>query len=119
MDSNTHSTDQPAGPPDEVAALGTAVAALAAQDLGGLPEAVRAQRVLELRRLLDRLEGHWLKELAGLDAWGAAGAEAEFQAGSTAGWLGARLRMGPVPPTGPSGPPEPCSVAPSRRPPRP
>jgi hypothetical protein len=33
MDSNTHSTDQPAGPPDEVAALGTAVAALAAQEV--------------------------------------------------------------------------------------
>jgi hypothetical protein len=106
MDSNTHSISGPirqsvgesdggaAGPPDELAVLGAAVEALAARDLGGLSDAVRAERVLGLRRLLDRLEGQWLKELAAVDARGCAGAEADVQAGSTAGWLRTRLRMG-------------------------
>ena len=98
MDSNTHSashpTRHPTRQPDELAVLATAVEDLAAQDLDGLTDAVRAERVLELRQLLDRLEGHWLKELAGVDARGAAGAEHDLQAGSTAGWLRARLRMG-------------------------
>ncbi len=67
---------------------------LAAQDLAGLPDAVWAERVLALRRLVDRLEGHWLKELATVDARGAAGAEEGLQAGSTAGWLRSRLRLG-------------------------
>jgi hypothetical protein len=62
--------------------------------LAGLSDAVRAERVLALRRLLDRMEGHWLKELAGVDARGAAGAEQDVQAGSTAGWLRARLHAG-------------------------
>src|SRR4029453_9580830 len=39
------------------------------------------------------LEGQWLKELAGVDARGEAGAEQDCQFGSTAGWLRARLRM--------------------------
>src|SRR5215216_43790 len=90
MDSNTHSTGQPAG----LAALTAAVEELAAQDLDGLPDAVRAERVLGLRRLLDRLEGHWLQELATVDARGAAGADHDLQVGSTASWLRARLRMG-------------------------
>jgi hypothetical protein len=47
-----------------------------------------------LRRLLDRLEGHWLSEVAAVDARSAAGAEQGLQAGSTAGWLRSRLRMG-------------------------
>jgi Domain of unknown function (DUF222)/HNH endonuclease len=46
-----------------------------------------------VRRLLDRQEGLWLKELAAVDAAGAAGAEQGVQAGSTAGWLRTRLRM--------------------------
>src|SRR5512132_4626740 len=98
MESNTHSTSHPTRhptrQPDELAVLATAVEDLAAQDLDGLMDAVRAERVLELRGLLDRLEGQWLKELAGVDARGAAGAEHDSQAGSTAGWLRARLRMG-------------------------
>jgi hypothetical protein len=57
-------------------------------------DASRAERVLALRRLLDRLEGHWLRELAAVDTRGAAGAEAGLQAASTAGWLRNRLRMG-------------------------
>ena len=42
---------------------------------GPLADPVRAERVLVLRRLVDRLEGQWLKELAAVDARGAAGAE--------------------------------------------
>jgi hypothetical protein len=80
MDSNTHSTDQPTGHPTRpsvgpsagFAAFTAAVEELAARDLSGLTDAVRAERVLGLRRLLDRLEGHWLQELAGVDARGAA-----------------------------------------------
>jgi hypothetical protein len=68
MDSNTHSVDQLTGPAEGFAALAAALQGLAAQPLDGLPDAVRAERVLELRRLLDRLEGHWLAELAAVDA---------------------------------------------------
>jgi hypothetical protein len=90
MDSNTHSTRSPGG----LIGLAAVVDGLAAQDRAGLPDAVRAERVLALRRLLDRLEGRWLAALATLDAAGAAGAEHGVQAGSTASWLRARLRMG-------------------------
>jgi hypothetical protein len=90
MDPNTHSD----GSRDGLTALAAAVEDLAAQDLDGFSDAVRAERVLGLRRLLDRLEGHWLAELAGVDARGAAGAEDGVQVGSTAGWLRHRLRMG-------------------------
>src|SRR5512133_1722068 len=54
MDSNTHSARGPARRSDGLAELTAAVDDLAAQDLGGLPDAVRAERVLELRGLLDR-----------------------------------------------------------------
>jgi Domain of unknown function (DUF222)/HNH endonuclease len=87
MDSNTHSTDGLVG-------LAALVDQLVAQDLTGVTDAVRAERVLVLRRLLDRLEGHWLAELAGVDARGAAGADRGVQAPSTASWLRSRLRMG-------------------------
>ena len=87
MDSNTHSTDGLVG-------LAALVDQLVAQDLTGVTDAVRAERVLVLRRLLDRLEGHWLAELAGIDARGAAGADQGVQAPSTASWLRSRLRMG-------------------------
>ena len=98
MDSNTHSIQDPAGrpaePSDGLAALAAAVDQLAAQERHGLPDPVRAERVLVLRRLLDRLEGHWLQELAAVDARGAAGADHDLQVGSTASWLHSRLRMG-------------------------
>jgi Domain of unknown function (DUF222) len=94
MDSNTHSTGPPAGRTDGLAELATAVEELATQDLDGLTDAVRAERVLALRRLLDRLEGHWLQELAAVDARGAAGADHDQPVGSTASWLRSRLRMG-------------------------
>ena len=102
MSSNTCSprpperrSDSPPGrPPDGLAALTAAVEGLAAQDLGGLPDAARAERVLALRRLLDRLEGHWLGELADVGARGAAGADQGHPAPSTASWLRNRLRLG-------------------------
>ena len=93
MDSNTHST-QPPEWPDDLAGLVAVVDKLAAQDLDRLPGTVRAQRVPVLRQLVDRLEGQWLKELAGVDAIGAAGADQGAQAASTAGWLRNRLRLG-------------------------
>ncbi|HEY6708915.1 MAG TPA: DUF222 domain-containing protein [Actinomycetota bacterium] len=68
--------------------------ALATRDLDGLSEVVRAERVLALRQLADRLEGQWLKELAGVDAQGAAGAELDQQPGPTTAWLRQQLRMG-------------------------
>jgi hypothetical protein len=94
MDSNTYSTRRPAGRRDGLTALAAAVDDLAAQELEGLADAVRAERVLGLRRLLDRLEGQWLRELAAVDARGAAGTDQGEVAPSTAGWLRARLRLG-------------------------
>jgi Domain of unknown function (DUF222) len=67
---------------------------LAAQDPDGLPDAARGERVLVLRRLVDRLEGHWLCELAGVDGRGAAGADGCIPAPSTASWLRNRLHLG-------------------------
>jgi hypothetical protein len=98
MDSNTHSAQppgqQPGGPPDWLAALAVVTDGLATQDLDRLPDAVVAERVLRLRQLVDRLEGQWLKELAGVDGRGAAGAEQGQEVGSTAAWLRGRLRLG-------------------------
>jgi Domain of unknown function (DUF222) len=98
MNSNTCScehSDQPAGrPADHLTALAAVVDALAAEDPTGLPDAVRAQRVLVLRRLVDRQEGLWLRELAAVDALGAAGADQGTPAPSTASWLRNRLHLG-------------------------
>ena len=94
MDSNRYSTAPPVGPPDDLALLAAAADRLAARDLDQLSDVARAERVLVLRRLLDRLDGQWLKELAGVDARGAAGAEQDQQVGSTAAWLRGRLRLG-------------------------
>jgi Domain of unknown function (DUF222)/HNH endonuclease len=90
MDSNTSSMPRPAG----LGRLAAAVDELAGQDLAGLPDAEAAARVLVLRGLLERLEGQWLRELAAVDARGAAGAEDGVQAPSTAGWLRSRARLG-------------------------
>jgi hypothetical protein len=125
MDSNTHSTtpagrcpaesldglaDSPAGLTG-LAAVVAELNELAAQNPDRLADGVRAERVLVLRRLVDRLEGHWLSELAAVDAGGAAGADQGVPAPSTAGWLRARLRMGPGRPGARCGPPGPCSAA--------
>jgi hypothetical protein len=93
MDSNTHSTQGAAEPPDDLAALTAVLDRMAARDLERLPEAARAERVMVLGPMVERLVGQWLKELAGVDARGAAGAEQGVQFGSTAGWLRGRLRM--------------------------
>ena len=71
---------------------------LVAQDLDGLSDTAQAEGVRALRRLVDRLDGQWLKELAAVDARGAAGAEEGVPAGSTstAAWLRRRLRMSPT-----------------------
>ena len=89
MNSNTHSTEV-AG----LTALAAAVQELAAQDLDRLTDAVLAEQVLVLRGLVDRLEGHWLQQLAVVDGRGAAGADQGQEVGSTAAWLRGRLRLG-------------------------
>jgi len=61
MDSNTSSPEATAGPLDDLTTLVSAIDGLAARDLTGLADGVRAERVLVLRRLLDRLEGPWLQ----------------------------------------------------------
>src|ERR687898_1629693 len=94
MHPNTLSPQPPSQESEWLAALVVVADGLAAQDLDGLSDGVRAERVLGLRQLVDRLEGQWLKELAGVDALGAAGAEQGQQAGSTAAWLRNRLRLG-------------------------
>jgi Domain of unknown function (DUF222)/HNH endonuclease len=108
MDSNTHSAspadrrpvesqDGLAGQTAVLTGLAAVVAELnelAAHNPDRLPDQIRAERVLQLRRLLDRLEGHWLQELAAVDAHGAAGTDHGTQAPSTAGWLRNRLRLG-------------------------
>jgi hypothetical protein len=97
MNPNTYSSGEVAGPavepPDGLLALAARLGQLAAQDPAGLAAAARTQRVLALRQLVDQLEGHWLAELADVDACGAAGAEAGVPVGSTASWLRSRLRM--------------------------
>src|SRR5918998_1325539 len=110
MEPNTHSAGPAAGPStgrlaaepvggpgerlDRLVALTAAVDELAEEDLGGLTDAVVAERALALRRQVDRLEGQWLKVLAAVDARGAAGAEDGVEVGSTAAWLRGRLRLG-------------------------
>jgi Domain of unknown function (DUF222) len=96
MDSNTHSNQppEPAEPPEGLEPLVAVLDELEGQDPTRLPVTVRARRVLALRQLADRLDGQWLKELASVDAAGAAGADQGEQAQSTAGWLRNRLRMG-------------------------
>ena len=89
MESNVHSTRTAA----TLTALAAVVDELVDQDLDGLADGALAERVMALRGLMDRLEGHWLGALADLDARGAAGAEHGVQAGSTASWLRARLHM--------------------------
>src|SRR5919112_1755349 len=81
MDSNTHSA-QPPEPLGHPELLGP----LERPEPPELPE--------RLRWLADRLEGQWLKELAAVDALGAAATDQEAPAPSTASWLRQRLRMG-------------------------
>jgi hypothetical protein len=64
MDSNTSSPDPTTESHHDLAALTADLDRLATRDRSRLPATVRAQRVQRLRRLADRLEGHWLGELA-------------------------------------------------------
>jgi hypothetical protein len=96
MEPNIHSSVGPGagGRSDWLVSLTAAVDALDAEDLTGLPDATLAEQLLELRRLVDRLEGQWRQRLAAVDARGAAGAEQGIQVGSTAAWLRRRLHVG-------------------------
>jgi Domain of unknown function (DUF222)/HNH endonuclease len=124
MDSNTHSTQPPEPPelsgppgpptwpepprwpeppglaeelaelPEDLAELATVVNKLATTDLHNQPDTARAERLVAWQRLLDRQAGLWLKELAEFDARGAAGADHDQPAPSTASWLRGRLRLG-------------------------
>ena len=105
MDSNTHANQPPESPkspevpglpevPEGLAGLVAVLDELATQDLDRLAGSVRAQRVGCLHQLAARLDGQWLKELAGLDALGAAGADQDQPAPSTASWLRTRLHLG-------------------------
>jgi Domain of unknown function (DUF222) len=93
MHSNTHSTQGPTGPADDLAALTAAVGRLASRDLHRLPDTALADQTLQLQQLRNRLDGVILRHLAAVDARGAAGAEQARQFGSTASWLRARLQM--------------------------
>ena len=64
-----------------------------AEDRDGKPDVARVEELRELGRLVGLLELQWLRELAELDARGAAGAEQGTRAPSTASWLQARLGM--------------------------
>jgi hypothetical protein len=114
MDSNTDSTGRPARSgaqsPDGLAALTAAIEGLAAQNLDGLSDAVRAERVLVLRGLLDRLEGQWLEELAGVDARGAAVPNTTSRLAPPRAGCAPGCAWVPAPPTAVSAPPEPCSA---------
>jgi hypothetical protein len=90
MESNACSDRVPEG----LEALAADIDDLAAEDPDGLTDAALTEEFLALRRLVDRLEGQWLKRLATVDARGAAGADQGIQAASTASWLRNRLRMG-------------------------
>src|SRR5215216_2660811 len=119
MDSTTSSPEATAGPLDDLATLTAAVDGLAARDLTGLADGVRAERVLVLRRLVDRLEGQWLRELAGVDARGAAGADHGTQAPSTASWLRGRPHLGASTATSAVRTAQALFAGPSPQPPRP
>src|SRR4030095_16323736 len=93
MDSNTHSTEGPTGPGDDLAALTAGIRRLASRDLERLSDAALGDQTLQLQQLRDCLDGVVLRHLAAVDARGAAGAEQDRQSASTAAWLRARWRM--------------------------
>jgi hypothetical protein len=66
---------------------------LEGQDRDHLSDSALTEGVTRLRRLLDRLEGYWLGDLAAVDTRGAAGADHATPAPSTASWLRPRLQM--------------------------
>src|SRR5919197_5204270 len=92
MDPNTSSRK---GPPAGLATLAAEVDELVADDLDALPDALLAEQVLTMHRLLGQFEAACLRRLDAADTRGAAGAEAGTQAPSTAAWLRASLQMSP------------------------
>jgi hypothetical protein len=125
MNSNTDSTgqvtSQPAERPaergkraavrvDRLAGLTAAVEELAAQDLDRLTDVALAEQVLGLRRLVDRLEGHWLQQLAAVDARGAAGADQDQEMGRPRRGSAPGCAWDPALPPAVSGPPGPGSA---------
>ncbi|HEX6678072.1 MAG TPA: DUF222 domain-containing protein [Actinomycetes bacterium] len=87
--------EAPATLPAGLEALAAAVAELAGDNLDRLGDALLAEQVLGMRRLLDQAEAAWLRLLAAADARGAAGAERGVVA-PTAGWLRATCRTSPA-----------------------
>jgi hypothetical protein len=81
------------GSPD---ALTVALEGLAAEDLGQLSDSALNQDLGRLQQQLHALHGQWLRRLATLDARGAAGADQDQPAPSTASWLRNRLRLSPA-----------------------
>jgi hypothetical protein len=112
MDSNTYSNRPPEPPePPELSERPAGLAGLserpaglwfltaadqelAAEDPDQLTDNALTQQTLELQQAMDRLHGHWLRRLATVDARGAAGADQNQPAASTASGLRRRLRMG-------------------------
>jgi hypothetical protein len=72
--------------------LRDAVAALAAEDIDGLPEVALAASLPELCRLADSLEAQWLRRLHAFDRRGGAVAEGAVSTGS---WLRSTCRLAP------------------------
>ena len=89
MDSNTYSALS-----DRVGLVAVATQALAAEDLDQLSDGALVADTARLRQELDRLTGQWLRRLAAVDARGAAGADHDQPALSTAAWLRHHLRLG-------------------------
>jgi hypothetical protein len=102
MKPNTHShgpadehprAEAPGGLGTGLEGLAAAVDALEAEDLDAMSDAELIESARELRRLTDLLKIQWYRELAWVDAHGAAGAEQGIRFPSTASWLQARLGM--------------------------
>src|SRR5215475_720175 len=72
--------------------LRDAVAALAAEDVDGLPEATLTASLPELRRLADGVEAQWLRRLEAFDRRGGAAAAGAV---STGAWVRSACRLAP------------------------
>jgi hypothetical protein len=112
MESNTHSSPggRSDGRPDPLAVLTADMDELDAQDLAGLSDAALTQQLLQLRRLVDRLEGQWLKGLAEVDARGAAGLSKGSRWARSSAGCATDSTSAPGPRPASCAPPEPCFV---------
>jgi hypothetical protein len=114
MDPNTYSSRRPPRRPDGLAALAAEVDELAAQDLDGLADPVLAEQVLALRRLVDRLDGQWLKTSPPWRPAAAPGPSSANRSGRPRAGSGPGSASAPAPPPGRCGRPGPCSASPPR-----